>query len=773
MKNVISNLSFILISFILFFIFISKSESNDKTTIQKNSDSLRGTFEIYEKKLEVTPIPLPINSIYHRNVNPSIFNNPIQVQESVLFTSHLNEVLQENQFSAYEFDINNSKINLVKPQYSLTNTSLTALEQAPNWLYDQLKLKLIILNKYNLDSAYSQLILDASENIKDEVAFLVANMSYQTLTDPRFSSDKQLIIRNAQQIYQIADSLQYVKLVEHGTFLNKDYYTTTSYRIYDSTKNDTIWSEIPKEYYYWYIVHPKLAQEGVYVIDNEQSISQRTYNYSWREFIWFNPDSLHDYSNVNITTNKGTVTTIPRFGELMKTPKILWDRKKTTYRFSREMEPENSALDLIGNWCSRAIPVDVVLPRALQTNQVLMKHNGMCGEDAQLTVAACRTALIPSINLLSATEDHTYGSIWDQDWNHFEFFRGGLQPNGNSSYGLTNLQFAGGFGWRTSMVEGARPDGFVEDFTKYYANICYFDLTVTDAVGTPIDGAMVEIYAPYSTGFDVCSHQYTNKRGKVHFQAGELKQYLVKIYHPLYGWSPVDSTKAYILVSSAQRNMTYNGDIPYLNLKLDTILPENINLPDHGNFGFRLKFQSQEIVSGINQKDWQRSRFYKWNADSDGIVTIFVCDSINFNKFQNKQSFSCYQYIENANGGEITHPFPDGNKWYLVIQNKSSANISEKISATCDLLSNPVLGIEEKGISDKITIFPNPFNVSCFFSSSEQIKEIKIFNSVGILLTVLSPPFKWEPKQDIDQGLYFAKISTNKGSKYEKLIFLK
>ncbi len=49
---------------------------------------------------------------------------------------------------------------------------------------------------------------------------------------------------------------------------DKDYYTTTKYRIYDPVQEDTIWSEIPRDYYYWYIVHPKLDQEGLYIKDN-------------------------------------------------------------------------------------------------------------------------------------------------------------------------------------------------------------------------------------------------------------------------------------------------------------------------------------------------------------------------------------------------------------------------------------------------------------------------------------------------------------------------
>jgi hypothetical protein len=754
--------------FLIIFILFSASNlfSSDKIIIEKAPGEIPGTVKIYDKGMQINPIAMPANNIIVKSINPIIFGlNDNQYQNSipfydnkVLYSATSNAVLSPTEHIALELDIKNSKINVIKTTYQLSEQAEQALEIAPIWLYDQLKIKFIELNKSKLDDDYAQLIINAADNIKDEVAFCVANMSYQTLTDSRFVGDKEMIVRNAEQIYSIAPSLQYVQLVEHGSIANKDYYTTTKYRIYDPVKQDTIWSEIPKEYYYWYIVHPKLDQEGVYVKDNSDDNSgQRTYGFSWRDFIRNNPDATHDYTQVNITTSKGSVKTIPVFGDLLKSPRILWDRNETYLPFGREFLPGNSALDVIGNWCSRALPVDVTLPRAFQPNQIIMKHNGNCNEDAFLFTAACRTALIPIIYLSTLAEDHVFGSIWDEDWHHFEFFRGGLHYPGNQFFGITNMLPRGSYGWKTSMAEGFRPDGFIENFTKYYADTCSFDLTVVDSKGIPIEGAMVQIYAPYGTGYQICEHLYTNRKGQVYFEAGAGKTYLVNVYHPIHGWSPADKTQAYYLAqTNTVKGAQYKVNVPYPNITLNDDSPENLNLPASSEYGFKLNFKSQEIISGISEHDnSQKSRFYKWNTEKDGIVSLFICNSENFNKFKNNQAFSAYYYVAYANGGEITLPLPAGDTWYLVLDNKSNANILEKVDVTCDLLQGNIMGIEDHKFDKTSIISPNPFDKYCRLELSPNIEKIKIFDIYGKLIDEIKYPFIWEPDKSLSNGTYF------------------
>ncbi|MBX3042182.1 MAG: hypothetical protein KIT33_14190 [Candidatus Kapabacteria bacterium] len=351
---------------IILFLLSNFAISQEIIKIERSADDKSGVVYQSDYQLTATPIDLPDLKVIPKVLKPLILpqsssffkESDEKIIESVDFKQYLNPTT----YLAVEIDPVNKNLKYIRTGTVLTEESESAILQSPKWIEDQLRLKLTELRSHGIQTEreYANLILKAEEKIKDEVAFVLANMSYQSLVDSRFIVDKEAIIRNAEYIYLFADSLQYVEIVEHGNFADRTFRTTTRYRIYDSAKRDTVWSEIPSDIYYWYVVHPKMDQEGVYVRDNNNNASgQRTYGYAWRDYIWNNPDALYDYRNVNKTTAKGSILTIPRFGELIQTTRYLWDRKKAYFPFNRPLNPENSALDLIGNWCSRALPVDV------------------------------------------------------------------------------------------------------------------------------------------------------------------------------------------------------------------------------------------------------------------------------------------------------------------------------------------------------------------------------------------------------------------------------
>ena len=160
-------------------------------------------------------------------------------------------------------------------------------------------------------------------------------------------------------IYTFADSLKYVKIVEKGDTNTNDWKTTTKYKIKQGS--NFIWREIDPYIYYQFIVMPKIEQEGVYVADGNSPSYQRTWGYSWREYLWFDPDTSRSYRPVNISGYKVVdasgrydslkVDTIPRLGEIMQMPEYLWNEAKTIYFFNREFKPTDDAMNVLGNWC--------------------------------------------------------------------------------------------------------------------------------------------------------------------------------------------------------------------------------------------------------------------------------------------------------------------------------------------------------------------------------------------------------------------------------------
>ncbi len=680
--------------YLIIFAFILFSAKVQSADIQVNKIQADEEHSINKIELKAEPIPIPniTNQVFNRKIQIIEPNNIIQ-KKAVKATLSSEITLFNKEYLSYEINTDDLSIKLNQNKVIISDQAKEALKLAPNWLKAQLQIKFQLLYEKGLDDDFAQLIIKADNKYKDEVAFVIAYSSINTLTNNRFRKDIDVIIKNAELIYNIADSLQYVKLVEHGSIANNDYYTTTTYRIYDPETKDTIWNEIPKDIYYFYVVHFKMDQEGVFVADDATATEQRTYGYFWRDYIWNNPDATQNYMPVNIKTTKGEVTSIPRFGEIMKKPRILWNRTMTYLPYGREFKDNDFALDVIGNWGSRALPINVTLPRSFQPNQILMKHDGMCNEDAFLIAAACRTALIPIIYLGTWAEDHVFGSIWDNDWYHFEFFRGGLEPNGNSAYGITNMMAGGSYGWENSMVNGFRPDGYNVNFSNYYAKTSTFNVAVTDSIGTPMPGAKLHIYARNGTSILYSGTIFTDSDGKASFDVGENKFYYIQAVHPVYKTAPIEDTKVYLLNQTITKaNNTYNYNLPYPNVIIDNNQVEDLNDTDNDEtykYGLNIKLKSINILTDLIEKhDSQRSRFYYWNPESKGEITSFLVDEDNYNKFKSGENYKAYYYNEYKNENEFNIKLPYKAKWYLVLSNKKYDNFYQHLTSEVSILDD-------------------------------------------------------------------------------------
>lgn len=774
----IKTLTVITTFIVIIFIICLSISAKENPVITKEITHQKGTAAIRHIDCEIQPIDLPNTNIIPIIIKPVVLQNYpfgnffIPSKETTIDSANINQILQGGQYTYFEINATNKSITAQTNQ-TLSNESEQAILQTPVWLEEQLRIKLTELRKHGLNTEreYASLILNAPFQLKDEVAFVIANSSYQTLTDTRFVGDKQAIVRNAEFIYKYADSLAYVELVEKGNHNDRTNYTTTRYRIYDPNTKDTIWSEIPHSIYYWYIVHPKMDQEGFYVLDNNNDASgQRTYGFAWRQFIWENPDPLHDYRNVNKTTSKGSVITIPRFGELIKQARFLWDRKKTYLPFNRPFLPGNSALDLVGNWCSRALPVDVTLPRAFQPNQILMKHDGMCNEDAFLVAATCRTALIPIIYLGTWSEDHVFGAVWDLDWNHFEFFRGGLSESGNQFYGITNMLDRGSYGWKNAMVEGFRPDGFAVNFTKHYANTCTYQIHVLDSKGYPVEGALINFFSSpngANNNYFKCGTAYTDQNGYAEIHLGEAKKYLAQAFHPKFGWAPQDSTRAFVIASvNTSPNVVYKANIVFEQLTIEDVSVTRTAMPPSNGLGIHLNLELKNILTGVNNRDSQRSRFYLHNEQNKGMTSVFICDEENLNLFKNKQPFQAYEYFRSVEAANSTFSIPDNSVLFLVISNHDAASHYQSISAKCSLIEGLPASVNQSEQFTSLIISPNPAS-DLIEISFDGFGIISIFNTLGIKILSVEQAGTVDISH-LPAGIYFVKAG-NKIIKFSKI----
>ena len=673
-------------------------------------------------------------------------------------------LLMPGDFTAFKYNSASGRLEYIPVDFTIAGECYAAIDRAPNWLKNELILKFRLLNKYGRDDDFAELILNCEEKYTDEVAFVIAHSSIQALTNSRFAKDIEVIVRNAEFIYNIDDSLKYVDLVEYGDFESGDYYTTTKYMVRTGVDGPQEWVEAPKEIYYWYVVHPKIRQEGIYVTDDTGNEQQRTYDYSWRDYIWYNPNPGYDYRHVNKSTSKGSIDSIARFADRIMKAEILWDRMKTYYPFNREYGADDNALNIIGNWCSRAIPVDAELPRAIQPNQALYEHNGNCGEDAYLVAAACRTALIPIIHRNTSCEDHAFGAIWCEDWHHYEFFRGGL--SGNDSYGITNMMEGGSYGWITSIVEGYRPDGYCANHTEEYTDLCDIYLTIYSADSIPVDGAQVIFYAnPNSygqAGYFRSGQAWTDSRGQIHYRVGAQsdnsgKKYALQIYHPDLGSFP-SSTEVYLFITSGARaGQEYGGAIYLPDVKMPELNVEKAEAPETCNYGIKLKMNITDIISGsihdANNFPWDE--FHYWNEEESGSVATFICNKENYEKYIAGDAFSAYAFNFANTNAETILPVPEEGEWYAIISNENAYVNSAYLDVTAELIEGPVTSVKEISAPDsQIKVSPNPVTDFCTLELPEGCNEFEVYDVFGRLAGRESSSDIWIPSAGLPPGMY-------------------
>ncbi|MBN2208207.1 MAG: transglutaminase domain-containing protein [Candidatus Coatesbacteria bacterium] len=186
----------------------------------------------------------------------------------------------------------NRMFSLVDNPLGVSEVCVEAIEVAPVWLRQDLQDAFSRLG--NDADVFAELLL-ACPDIRylDEVAFTIAHVATRELNRLADAGDEGLLVVNAEHIYQNAEHLNYVQLVEYEDESGGgDFFTTIAYFVQDGAQR--VEKELPMDYYYWYIVHPKVNAEYL-KMDDQPSEQQATYGYFWREFLFEDPSEENSY----------------------------------------------------------------------------------------------------------------------------------------------------------------------------------------------------------------------------------------------------------------------------------------------------------------------------------------------------------------------------------------------------------------------------------------------------------------------------------------------
>ncbi|MGM0595636.1 MAG: transglutaminase domain-containing protein [Myxococcota bacterium] len=164
-------------------------------------------------------------------------------------------VLQGSTYSLavdFAYDYNSSN--------KFSQEAASAFELVPNWIKPDLYAVFIRMNEYKqkLMAALLKSLVSEEPHLIDEVAFSLAHLPQEDLDSDNFNPE--ILVENARNIYQAAELVDFARLIEKEEG-NANYYTTVEL---DLSSESWVTG---RDYYYWYVVHPRLGDEPTFHID--------------------------------------------------------------------------------------------------------------------------------------------------------------------------------------------------------------------------------------------------------------------------------------------------------------------------------------------------------------------------------------------------------------------------------------------------------------------------------------------------------------------------
>lgn len=563
----------------------------------------------------------------------------------------------------------------------------------------------------NHQDRYADLILDSSQNYKDEIAFSIAHMPTENLK-VLSQNQSQIFVDNAQLIYEIDTFLDYVEVIEKAD------YTTTRYKF--GEPGSTTFRELPRDIYYWYIVHPKVTNENVYYIHPDDTDPNHPTDPSnggrfWREYLFYHADSAYPPDNSgapddgvdDYPQNK----TPPLLKNLLSGITTLWNGTTHFAPAGRAADYGDNALVRVSNWVGWTLVLNQQevsdSERPIQPVRIARHHNGNCGELQDLTVPAARTALIPAAGVLLLGEDHVWIEFFESGWHQWDNYwsHGGSVINNFNNYWV---------GWGQRGGSGITKHGGDDDaweVTDHYIpdeDLNNVTIRIVDNSGNPVDGARVLVISYWLKvtieGYQVeipfpCIWNYTDSNGEALFKLATQtisngnKNFSFRIISKVGSF---ESTKIEL-----EHNQDYTFTFPLEgsapNPELNTNNLPNPNPPDPE---YRIGASYQVVSSYQKPRNLETGNYHPKEIPPERIpdsssenfqgnhIDSFIADSLEFENYLKGYNFDSYEFGENVNSYSLGFDLPDANTWYFVLSNRDSIETTKVVSLTLELFYN-------------------------------------------------------------------------------------
>ena len=557
-------------------------------------------------------------------------------------------------------------LELSLPPDNLTPDAIAAIDIAPNWLKMDLRDNFRRLGMAD-QNLYAGIILNAVDPYIDEICFEVAHIAPQTLAG---NMALQVLIENVESLYEIAAYFDYVGIVDYD---GDDYYSTTVYKVLE--QGNIVEIELPRDIYYWYIVHPKLHKETPNYIDpNTGNPADPPTGVFWRDYLINHND-----------------TGYPLLRDCLDTCDVFWKCEQNTV--------DNGAVGAVTQWIKDVMTFQSN-PHHNQPVRIYHQHLGTCSVHSYLTSAAARASLIPTAVDAMYSDNHKINEFWERRWIAWEPVNTFIDNPG----GYEN------WGWDVAATFNWRGDSYIWDATEKYTAVCTLNVIVTDNYGVPVDGAKIKIKSNPCVAWG-CTAGWTDYNGHKQFYLGDNRTYTAQVTSSIGNYP---ATGMETVITNGGVGIFYNwnvvlpGTLPAIDISPDTTPPN----PDD-DYRIVLAYDLPgEILYGSNFDD--NNTFSQ--PTGNGHINFFICDEENFNNYTTNQGFQAFEIFQGSSGNTIDFVLPGPDSWYAVFSNEDNLVLTQELHVMAYLYENTGTAIPEQDeIASKVILYPNypnPFSHS-------------------------------------------------------------